>query len=485
MPDPEPLNVAPEEAIEHFRAKGYHVGFDWRDTAAAQHIVSFTVAKAMEVDILRDIRGAVNRAIAEGRTFEQFRDELEPMLRRRGWWGRREMRDPVTGEIREVQLGSPRRLRTIFDTNIRTAYAHGRWKRIERVADARPFLRYVSVLDDRTRPQHRAWHGTVLPWDHPWWNTFAPPNGWGCRCIIQQFSQDELDDFGYEVSSSPPASHGRLWTNSRTGETRMVPSGIDPGWDHNVGKTDLVGEARERLAAKVQDAPAAVRRRVEDDLDSYIAAGRTERERMVQAAGGIDAPDFPERFRADLRRRLVDERGAGTVAADIGSGRGGSRTAARVRQAAEVLPASWVRQGNTVPVNGIRGSKRGFYRAEWGGRAAEISVASDVGNPLHEYHHHLQRAMPGLDVHYANLHRRRTRGERRVAIGGGRGREDGYVRPYTGREYGAAEAPLEVLTMAMQMTFHPVWRTDHLRDLVRKDPEMLDLALGTLFHYDP
>lgn len=52
MPDPDPLDVAPEEAIEHFRAKGYHVGFDWCDVAAAQHLRSFAVAKAMEVDIL-------------------------------------------------------------------------------------------------------------------------------------------------------------------------------------------------------------------------------------------------------------------------------------------------------------------------------------------------------------------------------------------------------------------------------------------------
>lgn len=39
--------------------------------------------------------------------------------------------------------------------------------------------------------------------------------------------------------------------------------------------------------------------------------------------------------------------------------------------------------------------------------------------------------------------------------------------------------------MAMQMTFHPVRKTEHQRDLVREDPETLDLALGTLFHHDP
>lgn len=38
--------------------------------------------------------------------------------------------------------------------------------------------------------------------------------------------------------------------------------------------------------------------------------------------------------------------------------------------------------------------------------------------------------------------------------------------------------------MAMQMTFHPVWREEQMCDLVRDDPEMPDLALCFLFRYD-
>ena len=269
MAAPDIRDVAPEEAIRHFRAKGFHIGFDWRDTAAATHLRSFTVAKAMEIDLLEDIRAAVDRALADGTTFEAFQAELEPILRRRGWWGRRRMRDPLTGEERRVQLGSPRRLRTIFDTNIRTAYARGRWERIERVADDRPYLRYVSVLDARTRPDHRAWHGTVLRWDDPWWQAHYPPNGWNCRCIVQQLSDDDLEAFGYRVSGGAPPGHGRQWTNPRTGETRIVPAGIDPGFDHNVGTADLVGEARERLLAKADEAPAAVRAAVLRALADY------------------------------------------------------------------------------------------------------------------------------------------------------------------------------------------------------------------------
>jgi uncharacterized protein with gpF-like domain len=34
-------------------------------------------------------------------------------------------------------------------------------------------------MDGRTRPMHAAWHNTVLPFDHPFWKTHYPPNGWG------------------------------------------------------------------------------------------------------------------------------------------------------------------------------------------------------------------------------------------------------------------------------------------------------------------
>ena len=231
MPKPEILTVPPVEAIAHFQAKGFHVGFDWRDTDAAQHLKSFTVAKAMNQDILQDVRGAVDSALAKGETFRQFRARLEPTLKAKGWWGRKDMLDPLTGQLRNVQLGSPRRLRIIFDTNLRTSYARGRWERIERVAEERPWLRYVAVLDERTRPDHAAWDGTVLRWDDPFWNSHYPPNGWRCRCLVQQLSDDDLAAFGFDPSPGPPPGSQvtRPWTNKRTGKLHHIPvPGLTP-----------------------------------------------------------------------------------------------------------------------------------------------------------------------------------------------------------------------------------------------------------------
>ena len=373
------------------------------------------------------------------------------------------------------------------------ALSRGRWQAIERRALSRPWLRYVSILDERTRPDHARWHGTVLRWDHPFWQAHYPPNGWNCRCTVQQLSDRDLDRFGFTPSKQPPDDWGRTrpWHNARTGKTIDVPVGIDPGFEHNVGllRPDKPVSAilKARATAAAPDIAAAVTRR--DRPEDWIARGRTRRERMVEKAGGIDAPDFVERFREDLRNSLGEERGAGTVEARIRVGHKGSRTASRVRKAARELPASWVTKGNTLPLTAIGASQRGFHRT-WRGnvRPAEISVATDVGNPLHEYIHHLQHAMPELNGLFVALHRRRTKGEPRVLVGSGQneiGRTDDYIHKYTGKEYDPGEEPLEVFTTGMQQLFHPVWDRERLRKLVRKDPEMLDLLLGVLFGYDP
>lgn len=227
-------NLPPKEAVAYFTRKGYAIGFSWQDILKEEHARAFTVAKAMRLDILEDIRGATELAIKNGLTFQQFKKQLAPVLQAKGWWGKQEVTDPLTGEARRVQLGSGRRLKTIFDTNMRTSYAAGKWEQIERVKARRPYLRYMAIMDGRTRQQHRTWHGTVLPVDHPFWQTHYPPNGWRCRCTVQQLSDRDLERFGHKVSPDP-AIQTRKWGNSRTGEIMDVPVGIDPGLDYNVG----------------------------------------------------------------------------------------------------------------------------------------------------------------------------------------------------------------------------------------------------------
>ena len=61
----------------------------------------------------------------------QFQKSLALVLQKKGWWGVKPLCDPVTGDIVEARLGSPRRLRVIYGTNMRTARAAGQWGRIQ------------------------------------------------------------------------------------------------------------------------------------------------------------------------------------------------------------------------------------------------------------------------------------------------------------------------------------------------------------------
>ncbi len=206
----------------------------------------------MQIDILTEIRAAMDKAIADGESLTTFRNRLEPTLRAKGWWGKK----IVDGK--PVQLGSPHRLRIIYDTNLRTAYARGKWERIERVAKAMPWLRYVATLDDRTRPQHRAWHGVTLRYDDPFWRTHFPPNGWNCRCTVTQYSDADLKRRGW-APTKRPLSRRRPWLNKRTGRVESVPAGIDPGFAFNAGRVDLGKEASAHLIAKIEAAPPDMR----------------------------------------------------------------------------------------------------------------------------------------------------------------------------------------------------------------------------------
>ncbi len=493
MAEQEILKVEPVEAIAHFRGKGHHVGFDWRDTDAAEHLRSFTVAKAMRLDMLQDIRGAVDRALADGLSFRQFQNELEPLLRARGWWGRQPMTDSLTGETRIVQLGSPRRLRIIYDTNLRMAHAKGRWERIERAAKARPWLRYLAIQDARTRPDHMAWHGTVLRWDHPFWETHYPPNGWRCRCIVQQLSDDDLADFGVEPSGGPPPGSGetRPWTNRRTGATVQVPRGIDPGFQHNVGLVGQAKPAQTQLAEKIAAAPPPLAKVAEaKELDDWIALGREERERLVGAAGGPYKSGFSDRFQASLRAELRERRDAGTATARVSGDPG---AVDRVREAAGRLPRSWVERTNAIPLTAEAGAFRAGYTSPIAaGAPGRLGLSENPSAALHEYLHHIQQADPELDAIFVALHRRRTAGEKLVPvivqIPEMLGRRDKYIDPYTGREYdipGIAEGPMEVMTTSIEQVLDRPHGLNQLGKLAANDPEMLDLVLGLLLHYDP
>lgn len=336
----------PPEASRFLRSKGLRPGFSWEDVEPEEHAVAFTVAKAMELDLLEAMKGEVQRAIDEGLPFEAFQKNWRANPRLADWWGKRDMIDPVTGDFVEAQLGSPRRLRIIYDSNLRTARAAGQWERIQRTKAAFPYLEYRLGPSETHRPAHEAHAGTILPVDSAFWDEWMPPNGWGCRCWVRQVTKAEARRRGV---SDEPKVRLQTVTNERTGDERIVPVGIDPGWQTNPGQLRLQG-MEAFLADKLELLPEAARRtalrdiatswRVQRIMDGApgrapvgqlsarmaAQAGSDERviwvnnETFAHVVGDHDADD------ADFRRALmsvianVDQAVLGSLE-DVGGGR--------------------------------------------------------------------------------------------------------------------------------------------------------------------
>lgn len=240
------LNLKPEKALEYFQSKGYIVpeklSENWQDVWQEAHAKAFTVARATRLDILKDIREELDKALSEGKTFKQFQKELEPRLKAKGWWGYTKDENG-----KNVQLGSVRRLKTIYDNNMNTAYSAGRFKEMIENSEERPYWQYDSIGDSRTRPAHAALDGKVFRYDDPFWNSHYPPNGFGCRCSVRALSVEDVKDRGFKVDDSKNALKTEMvQVSSKNKELKPVTVYTDPttgeqtatdiGWNYNVGK---------------------------------------------------------------------------------------------------------------------------------------------------------------------------------------------------------------------------------------------------------
>lgn len=223
-----------EEAIAFLRNKVGVPTNAWTDLWEAMHSVAFVVAGASTEAIVADFHQAVSSAIENGTTLATFRKDFDRIVREHGW----QYRGSAGG-----------RSRVIFETNLRMAYSAGRWAQIQRLKHLRPYLRYVTVDDERVRPEHRKWHNVVLPVDHPFWLTHFPPCGWGCRCRVVSLNHRDLGRYGLKVSDqAPEVRYVAREIKTLDGPIYVqTPEGIDPGFGYNPG-AGAFGHGFSRLA---------------------------------------------------------------------------------------------------------------------------------------------------------------------------------------------------------------------------------------------
>ncbi len=264
----------------------------WDDVWREAHDKAFTIAGTLGESgekALEQIREAVRAAIENGETIEDFRKRFDDIVAKTGW---------------DYRGGRHFRTRAIFETNLRTSWAAGRFSQMQEIKAARPFWQYRHGGSAVPRPEHLAWDGLILHADHPWWRTHYPPNGFGCTCHVVTLDAEGVNRAwkkaggqgnAPELSAHSPGivlargsrgekSKPRLWTppdpQKDLVEVKVkgrglvqVPRGIDPGWDYVPGSADFEAQKREELKrrAKAEQKRRAFLAELDAALDSALA----------------------------------------------------------------------------------------------------------------------------------------------------------------------------------------------------------------------
>lgn len=90
---------------------------------------------------------------------------------------------------------NPWRIETLLRTQTQLAYSAARLDEYSKpeINEIIWGYTYVTVGDDRVRPEHAALDGVTLPKEDPFWRNFWPPNGYNCRCqAIPVFAPEDV-----------------------------------------------------------------------------------------------------------------------------------------------------------------------------------------------------------------------------------------------------------------------------------------------------
>ncbi|ENS3374136.1 hypothetical protein ACEZ7K_003619, partial [Salmonella enterica] len=177
------------EQVAFFRRKFSTKTDAWTDVYGSAHDYEFMVAGANRDALLADLRTAVEKGL-DGGTLETFRKDFAAIVARYGW---------------SYNGGFEWRSRTIYETNLRSAYMAGRYRQLMDMRDTHPYWEYVhSDVVEHPRQDHLGWNGMVMRADDPWWIYHFPVNAWGCQCSVIARTEDDLRRMGKDGPDTAP-----------------------------------------------------------------------------------------------------------------------------------------------------------------------------------------------------------------------------------------------------------------------------------------
>lgn len=197
-----------QEQIDYLKQKINVPTQSYKDITSRQHDRAFVVAGAMKADLLTDLHNAVNKAVSEGQSFQKFQASFDDILGKHGWLSDRDEKYKAW------------RARTIYQTNLRTSHAAGRYKQMTtpEMLKLRPYWRYRHNSIENPRIKHQFWNNLVLPADADFWKINYPPNGYGCNCTVDAINERQLKAMGKTTADAEPSfDDGRMDFDSAPG----------------------------------------------------------------------------------------------------------------------------------------------------------------------------------------------------------------------------------------------------------------------------
>jgi uncharacterized protein with gpF-like domain len=207
----------PQKAIDYLGKKVKVETEKWDDLKWGEHAHALTVAHSANAGVLDEIHRLLDNAIEKGISYQDFRNGMLDMMKRSGWYG-------GAGHTEKEKKYINWRIGVIYDTNMRTAYAQANYREQLAGAELRPVWVYQSQLAGNNRRQeHIELHGKAFRYNDGFWDTYYPPNGWGCECYVNTESEHNAEKAGIKVADSKDIT---------------LPK-IDQTWAYNVGREAL------------------------------------------------------------------------------------------------------------------------------------------------------------------------------------------------------------------------------------------------------
>lgn len=134
-------------------------------------------------DIMRQRLTRSNYIFSGIKTFHELNEAFPSLLDENG------NRKPFERFLNDVQTiddtYNSHYLRAEYNFVQSSAQMAAKWEQFAEDGD-RYNLQYRTAGDSKVRPEHAALNGVTLPPSDPFWQTYYPPNGWGCRCNVVQ-----------------------------------------------------------------------------------------------------------------------------------------------------------------------------------------------------------------------------------------------------------------------------------------------------------